>query len=67
MSETSAELLALMNGYGLIFETLIRKLSASGLLSQEDMSDELGKPAKRSRSGGKAHTLLPPTDLMSRS
>ncbi|TJV70726.1 MAG: hypothetical protein E5X76_18185 [Mesorhizobium sp.] len=46
MSKASPELTALMNGYHLIFETLIRKLSASGLLSQKEVADELGKLAK---------------------
>ena len=53
MSETSAELLALMNGYGLILDTLIRRLCASGLLSQEDMADELGKLAQEIEVGWK--------------
>ena len=53
MSETSAELLALMNGYGLILDTLIRRLCASGLLSQDDIADELGKLAQEIEVGWK--------------
>lgn len=43
---TESEFAALMNGYELIFQTIIKQLDSKGLLSKEELSIELSKLAE---------------------